>query len=68
MRVGTFHDLAVHLQNEAQHAVRRGVLGAEVDGVVVHLQHPWSCLPFGSSGVVLLAAHERGRCVMSSGI
>ena len=29
--VDAFHDLAVQLQHEAQHAVGRGVLGAEVD-------------------------------------
>src|SRR5215217_875376 len=37
MRVRALHDLAFHLQDEAQHAVRRRVLRAEVDGVAVHL-------------------------------
>ena len=34
MRVGALHHLAVHLQDQAQHAVRGRMLGTEVQRVV----------------------------------
>src|SRR5690606_31134031 len=34
VRIGALHDLAVHLQDQAQHAMRGRVLRAEVHGVV----------------------------------
>src|SRR5690606_7643173 len=37
VRVGTLHDLAVHLQDQAQHAVRGRMLRAEVERVVADL-------------------------------
>ena len=37
MRVGALDHLAVHLEQQAQHAVRGRVLRAEIDGVVAHL-------------------------------
>ena len=37
MRVGALDVLALHLEDEAQHAVRGRVLRAEVQGVAVHL-------------------------------
>src|SRR3954468_626394 len=37
VRVGALDHLAVHLEDEAQHPVRRRVLRAEVDGEVLHL-------------------------------
>ena len=58
VRVGTLDDLAVHLQHQPQHAVRRGMLGAEVQGEVLNLRHraaaagsepPWSRSPRWSS-------------------
>ena len=39
VRVGTLHDLAVHFQHQAQHAVGRRVLRPEVQGVVLDLGH-----------------------------
>jgi hypothetical protein len=41
MRIGTIHDLAVHLEDEAQHAVGRRMLWPEVQRVAVDLD------PFG---------------------
>ena len=38
MRVDAIHDLAVELQHEAQHAVRRGVLRPEIDGEVANFR------------------------------
>ena len=52
MRVRALHHLPVHLQDQAQHAMRRRVLRAEVDGVVVDLDH------LGGAGLVLI---RRGR-------
>ena len=37
MRVGALDHLAAHLEHQAQHAVRRRMLRAEVDGVVADL-------------------------------
>ena len=37
MRIGPFHDLALHLEDEAQHAMRGRVLGAEIDRVAIDL-------------------------------
>jgi hypothetical protein len=34
MRIDALHDLAVELQHEPQHTVRRRVLGPEVEGEV----------------------------------
>ena len=39
VRVGAHHDLAVHFQNQPQHAVRGRVLGAEVHCVALKLSH-----------------------------
>ena len=39
VRVGLLDDLAVHLEHQAQHAVRRRMLRAEVHGVVAYLSH-----------------------------
>ena len=52
VRVGALHHLAVHLQDQAQHAVRRRVLRPEVDGVVVDLDH--------LAGARLVLARRRG--------
>ena len=35
MRIGTLHHLTLHFQDQAQHAMRGGVLRAEIDGVAV---------------------------------
>ena len=51
MRVGALHDLAVKLQHEAQHAVRRRVLGPEVDVEIADLL-------FAGLGVVEIAVHH----------
>jgi hypothetical protein len=37
MRIGPLHHLAVHLEQQAQHAVRGRMLRPEIDGVVAHL-------------------------------
>ena len=37
MRVGALDHLAVHLEQQAQHTVRRRMLRPEIDGVVLHL-------------------------------
>ena len=34
MRIDAFDDLSVEFHHHAQHAVRRGVLGPEVDSVI----------------------------------
>ena len=39
MRIGAFHHLAVHFQDQPQHTMRRRVLRAEVDRVAVDLDH-----------------------------
>ena len=39
VRVGLLHDFAVHLQHQAQHAVRRRMLRTEVHRVVADLVH-----------------------------
>src|SRR6266581_2368243 len=38
-RIGTHNHLAVQLQHQPQHAVRRGMLRAEVERVVADLRH-----------------------------
>ncbi len=43
MRIGPLDDLAVHLQNQAQHAVRRRMLRPEVDRVAVDLHRRPCC-------------------------
>ena len=40
VRIGLLDGLAVHLQHQAQHAVRRRVLRTEVHGQVADLSHP----------------------------
>ena len=45
VRIGAFDHLAVHLQHQAQHAVRRRVLRAEVHGVISDLSHGLSEIP-----------------------
>ena len=52
MRVGALDDLAVHLENEAQHAMRRGMLRSEVERDILdlnfsHLRRPPSRRPAG---------------------
>ena len=54
MRVGALDHLAVHLEDQPQHAVRRRVLRAEVDGVVVDLDH------LGGAGLLLARRRRRG--------
>src|SRR5690625_863394 len=39
MRIGAHHGFALKLENKPQHAVRRRMLGAEVDGEVAILAH-----------------------------
>src|SRR5690625_6843944 len=39
MRIGAHHGFALKLENKPQHAVRRRMLGAEVDGEVANLAH-----------------------------
>ena len=39
VRIGLLDDLAIHLQHQAQHAVRRRMLRAEIHGVVADLRH-----------------------------
>ncbi len=55
MRVGTLHHLAVHLQDQAQHAVRGRVLRAEIDRVAVDLDRLGR---FGPSGSIV-SGHSR---------
>jgi hypothetical protein len=57
VRVGALHDLAVHLQHQAQHAVRGRMLRAEVQGVVADLglAHFFTCCCCGF-GLRLLPA------------
>ena len=35
MRIGTFNQFTLHFQDQAQHAMRGGVLRAEIDGVAI---------------------------------
>ena len=43
VRVRLLHDLAVHFEHETQHAVRSGVLRAEVHRVTLDLSHERAC-------------------------
>ena len=42
VRIGALDHLAVELQHQPQHAVRRRMLGAEVHCVVLDLSHVWT--------------------------
>ena len=42
VRIGLLNDLAVHLEHQAQHAVRGRMLRAEVHRVIAYLSH-WVC-------------------------
>ena len=61
MRIGTLHHLALHLEDEAQHAMRRRVLRAEIDGVAVDLDGARDRL--GRDSVRLMASAPRCGCV-----
>ncbi len=49
MRIDPLDDLAVELQHEAQHAVRRRVLRAEIDRKLRMLCSPMSAQPFAGA-------------------
>ena len=61
MRIGALHHLAVQLQDQPQHAVRGGMLRAEIDRVVVDLDRGQGF--FGDDGL----AHATPSCTVSSG-
>ncbi|MDT4880148.1 hypothetical protein FQZ97_1158770 [compost metagenome] len=50
MRIDTPDDFAVQLQNQAQHAVGRGVDRPEIDGEVSDFGFNSHCLAFSSPG------------------
>ena len=72
VRIGLLDDFAVHLEHQAQHAVRRGMLRTEVQREIADLSHVrlrLHCAPTGTSfkspvvAVVFAdhARHERAR-------
>ena len=52
MRIDAFDDLAVELEHEAQHAVRRRMLRPEIDGEIAQRRvRSWAyCFAFSSPG------------------
>ena len=67
MWIGAFDNLAVHFEDQAQHAVRRRVLRAEVDIVILDLRFGHY---FASSSVASSAFSSPGsmRCTPSHGL
>ncbi len=64
MRIGTLHDLAVHLEDEAQHAVGRRMLRPEIHGEALDLglglgAHDRSSFAFSSPGRIVAHAFPR---------
>jgi hypothetical protein len=45
VRIGALDHFAIELQHQAQHAVRGGMLRAEVEGVVLDFGHVYSTAP-----------------------
>ena len=48
MRIDALHNLAIELEHQAQHAVRRRVLRSEIDGEVAQLSLVHVGPPFGA--------------------
>ena len=45
VRIRALHDLAVELQHEPQHPVRRGMLRSEIERVILDLGHGYFLPP-----------------------
>jgi hypothetical protein len=45
MRVSALNDFAIELEHQTQHAMGRGMLGPEVQGVVLDFCHVWTFSP-----------------------
>ena len=71
MRIGAFNQFTLHFQDQAQHAMRGGVLRAEIDGVAVAFNGVAYRLGLRArNGDCLALAHagpsRRFRCTFSS--